>query len=102
MQAVPPSMAHLLPEETTMSLNLNLTPAFSVMGEVIQERHAQDEKWGEQNHEAAFWLAILGEEFGEVCRAVCEDDPDNYREELIQTAAVCVAMVECFDRKHAQ
>ncbi len=42
---------------------------------------------------------VLGEEFGEVCRAVLEGDEANLREELIQVAAVAVAWVEAIDRE---
>lgn len=79
----------------------------SVLSEVQEERRRQDEKWGTQNHTPPEWLSILGEEFGEVCKAVCEahfsgyestGNWENYRTELIQLAAVAVAMVECLDR----
>lgn len=79
-----------------------------VLDEVGQERVRQDAKWGQQNHFPSKWLAILAEEFGEVARAICEAGAEkvnnksanwaNYREELIQVAAVAVAMVESFDR----
>jgi NTP pyrophosphatase (non-canonical NTP hydrolase) len=84
-----------------------------VLAEVAQERGRQDGLWGEQNHDPFTWLAILGEEVGEVNRAALEavfweryGKPNrplqlagHYREELIQVAAVAVAMVECLDRK---
>lgn len=41
---------------------------------------------------------VLGEEFGEVCRAINDGDLENLREELIQVAAVAVAWVERIDR----
>lgn len=41
---------------------------------------------------------VLGEEFGEVCKAVLEHTP-NLRDELIQVAAVAVAWAEAIDRK---
>lgn len=76
-----------------------------VYSDIKAERVRQDEKWGEQNHEPAIWLAILGEEFGEVASAViamnCGKDkqrPADYRTELVQTAAVCVNAIECFGR----
>jgi len=75
------------------------THQLTIMSQVISERERQHIMWGEQNHDPAYWLSILGEEFGEVCRAVCEKNNANYREELIQLAAVAVQMVECFDRK---
>lgn len=78
-----------------------------VMDEVLLERFRQDVRWGEQNHGPFTWLAILGEEVGEVNRAVLEankggDFDDlalaDYRRELIQVAAVAMAMIECLDR----
>jgi NTP pyrophosphatase (non-canonical NTP hydrolase) len=66
-----------------------------VLDMLADERGRQDAKWGEQNHDPAYWLAILGEEFGEVCKAVCEGKQDEYREELVHVAAVAVSMIEC-------
>lgn len=70
----------------------------SVLTEVMHERDRQDDKWGEQNHAPLLWLAILGEEFGEVAKAAVESKPDQYRRELIEVAAVAVAAIESFDR----
>lgn len=90
----------------------------NVLTEVGKERIQQHRKWGEQNHCPWRWLAILGEEAGEANKAVLESSRINpetkrlefpsitplkegkgcYREELIQVAAVAVAMVECLDR----
>ena len=69
---------------------------------VAQERWRQDKKWGQQEHDAFIWLAILGEEFGELQKAVLEVAfPDYYlrllkqpETELIQVAAVAQAMWE--------
>jgi NTP pyrophosphatase (non-canonical NTP hydrolase) len=75
--------------------------------EIMAEREIQDRKWGQQDHYPMEWLAILGEEIGEVNRAVLEahfkehypkGSWENYRKELIQVAAVVVAMIECHDR----
>ena len=70
----------------------------NVFNEIREERQRQDEKWGVQNHNPFIWLGIIGEEQGEVCHAVLEKDWDNYREELIQVAAVAVSMIQCYDR----
>ncbi|MGC4190710.1 MAG: hypothetical protein QM589_06055 [Thermomicrobiales bacterium] len=70
--------------------------------EIASERMRQDERWGEQNHDDFIWGAILGEEIGEVNRAMVEDhfgDGGNLREELVQTAAVVAAWIECIDRR---
>ncbi|MDO4244814.1 MAG: hypothetical protein Q4C89_02180 [Deinococcus sp.] len=77
----------------------------SVLGEVLQERERQQAKWGEQDHDPAVWLMILGEEVGEVNNAALEHlmgnlpDLSAYREELIQVAAVVVQAVENLDKR---
>lgn len=50
-------------------------------------------------------LPILGEEYGEVCKALCEKmglvndlTKSNLRKELIQVAAVATAWIERLDR----
>ncbi len=104
---------------------MNQTQA--ILQEVAAERVRQDQKFGEQNHEPLYFLSILGEEFGEVSKEVCELRVDenrldaaiashqsnatisaayarkrkrleDLRTELIQTAAVCVNMLESLDR----
>ncbi len=75
----------------------------SIIEEIKNERKDQDAIWGEQNHSPADWLMILGEEVGEVNKAALEAKFGNgtlrlYRDELIQVAAVAIAMIECFDR----
>lgn len=44
-------------------------------------------------------LGILGEEFGEVCRATTYDNgsAENLREELVQTAAMAVAWLHALE-----
>jgi len=44
-------------------------------------------------------LIILGEEFGEVCRAMTYDNGsrENLIEELLQTAAVCIGWLESIE-----
>ncbi|MGN6484740.1 MAG: MazG-like family protein [Thermomicrobiales bacterium] len=73
-----------------------------VLEDVAFERMRQDERWGEQNHEDFVWGAILGEEVGEVSRAMLEDRfgaGGNLRDELVQVAAVAIAWIECIDRR---
>jgi hypothetical protein len=92
-----------------------------VAAEIVRERAAQDEKWGEQNHPlgtggkfyaqnaewaravcdakmkrgAVTWADILREEYYEM---LAEDDPVRVREEAVQLAAVATAIVEYIDR----
>lgn len=81
-----------------------------ILEEVHQERIKQDAKWGANRDHAPWeWLMILGEEVGEANRHALEahfGDLEqgayqliDYRKELIQIAAVAVAMAECFDRQ---
>ena len=74
-----------------------------LLNEVRAERFRQNEKWGIQNHSPETWLLVLGEEVGEVCRALLESrfgkQPlSEYRAELIHVVAVAVAAAESFDR----
>jgi hypothetical protein len=92
---------------------------YGICNEVIDERVAQDAKWGIQNHangtgnrfftwlmnwakrrcdrgNPVKWEKILTEE---VCESYAESDPVRLREELIQSAAVIVNWVGAIDRK---
>jgi NTP pyrophosphatase (non-canonical NTP hydrolase) len=55
--------------------------------------------WGNMNHDPETWLTILTEEVGEIAKSVLDmkfndGDTNNYRDELVQVAAVCVAALE--------
>ena len=86
-----------------------MTAENDALAAVVAERHRQDEKWGEQNHDPAVWLAILTEEVGELAEAVLYDysggDERNHthsesmRAEAVQVAAVAVQFVEYLDRR---
>jgi len=71
-----------------------------VLVEVAAEVERATKKHGGEamvmpHHGVGKRLGILGEEFGEVCRATTYDNGSavNLREELIQTAAMAVAWV---------
>lgn len=93
-----------------MQLNDCLPETMRVLLNVGLERIQQDFKWGRhQSHNFEEWLVILMEEIGESARAQMElkyrpDEMDvleggrNFREELVQVAAVAVAMIEAGDR----
>lgn len=66
---------------------------------IYDERRRQDAKWGEQNHNQYYWMTVLGEEFGEACKATFEDDPAEYVGELVQVAAVAVCAIESLYRQ---
>jgi NTP pyrophosphatase (non-canonical NTP hydrolase) len=78
-----------------------------ILEEIKAERSRQDKKFGTQNWTPIEWIPILGEEFGEVCRAVTDwhwqlvvdgNFCNNYRKELIQLAATAISALESFDR----
>ncbi|CAM4156265.1 hypothetical protein [Deinococcus marmoris] len=86
----------------------------AVLGEVLAERQRQDAKWGQQDHDPSTWLMVLAEEVGEANQAVFETlfptydkraaqhgprTLAEYRQELIQVAAVAVAAIESLDRQ---
>ena len=74
---------------------------------IIHERDKQDAKWGANRKlHPLEWNVILGEEVGEVARAILEGGLDcedvehrmRLREELVQVAAVAVAWLEALYR----
>jgi len=76
---------------------------------VVRERQAQDQRFGKQNYDAAHWLPILAEEFGEVSKEVCDctfpsseaaeaNAQGKLQNELIQVAAVAIAWAESIQR----
>lgn len=93
-----------------------MNPTARVLIDVVDERTRQEAKCAQKRDEGLEWLtcadprmedgdrlAVLGEEFGEVCREICDAraekrDPDpNLRVELVQMIAVAVAWVESID-----
>lgn len=103
--------------------------AVKLLGEILHEirleRSKQDNEWGEQNHDNGTdkshynkltyfariecerareqanltWAHILREE---VYEALAEEEYKPLRAELLQVAAVCIAWIQCLDRKHSQ
>ena len=66
-----------------------------VLQAIQDERDRQDVKWGAQRDlTQKTWLTILMEEVGEVAESILEGDPEVYRKELVQVAAVAVAALE--------
>ena len=77
----------------------------SIFGDVAKELQRQIDKWGIQHHDPLVWNAILGEEVGEVSKAILEtwfqdrpgDGGEEYRKELIQVAAVAISAIRALD-----
>jgi NTP pyrophosphatase (non-canonical NTP hydrolase) len=76
-------------------------PSEKIVADVLAERARQDLKWGVCHHPSQMWLTILAEEVGEVAKAILLKDTKNYREELVQVAAVALAAIESLDAQHA-
>ena len=71
---------------------------------VQSELQRQDIKWGEQNHNAVEWIAILGEEFGEAAKEAVEfhygrKGSEDLIEELIQVAATAIQAAQSLQRQ---
>lgn len=80
-------------ERETVDLAENI---YVLAGRELARQYA---KWGDQNHDPTYWLGILGEEFGEVCKAVIERrEPDDVIRELVQVIAVAIRMAERITR----
>ena len=77
----------------------------SIMALVFDERTRQEalKSAGKFKHTCADDIPradkaiILGEEYGEVCRAICENDTANLHDELVQVMAICLAWLESLD-----
>jgi NTP pyrophosphatase (non-canonical NTP hydrolase) len=76
----------------------------SLFTAIAKERDRQDGKWGGYDRFNAphTFATILGEEFGEVCKASLENDDENLVDELVQVAAVAVAWLEQIERERVR
>ena len=76
----------------------------STLEDVRIERLRQLQKYPQPEVQSdGVWLALIGEEFGEVARALLERRGEGLgqaRKELIQLAAGAVAWVEALDSRH--
>lgn len=79
-----------------------------IFEEISAERRRQDAKWRspvERNLPLPIWLTVITEEVGEVAHEILVgakwNDYTALRAELIQVAAVAVAMVEAIDGESA-
>lgn len=77
---------------------LNMTKMRRVFTRIEVERERQHLKFNNQSHlPPTAWAVILGEEYGEVCKEVCEGDAKKLKAELVQVAAVAVAWLESME-----
>lgn len=89
------------------------TTTWQITQQVIDERIRQDVKWGPQNRTMIEWMSILTEEIGEAAMKINHHHfPGHFqgetetlqqiRMEVVQCAAVCVAMIEQIDNGEAR
>lgn len=77
-----------------------MTDTWDIADEIHDERERQDRKWGVDSitqRSAESGYRVLGEEVGEVAKAINERDREQCRKELVQVAAVAVAMIQALD-----
>ncbi len=70
------------------------------LGDLLQERKAQDAKWGYVENDPTTWASILMEEVGEMCQDI--NQGNDYQEELVQVAAVAMSWLEAIECKATQ
>lgn len=63
------------------------------------EKTAHLNKFYEKNSDE-FWTVVLGEEFGDVSKAVYENDTSKLYNELIQCGAICMAWAEGIQKRN--
>ncbi|PRY33852.1 hypothetical protein CLV58_1191 [Spirosoma oryzae] len=91
-----------MPDDTYLKM-------INVIKEVGDERKRQFVKWGDQSFRTQTdWVAIAGEEFGEVAKEVVDyflgnqyptiEQAKRLRNEWLQLAAVAVQAIEMLDR----
>lgn len=91
----------VFPDEEQEPVSIFGTDArMKALGDLLQERKAQDAKWGYVRHNAPVWLSILMEEVGEMCQDI--NQGNDYHEELIQVAAVAMSWLEAIECKATQ
>ncbi|MEE9532710.1 MAG: hypothetical protein V3W52_17160 [Syntrophobacteria bacterium] len=68
-----------------------------VLAEVDDERDYQDEKWGVRDLPIDTWFTVLDKQLGQAATCALDRDVEGLRHQLVQVAAVAVAMIEAHD-----
>lgn len=74
-----------------------------VMHDVAQERRRQDDEFGgashNDQHQPAEWVAMIVKQLGKTVAHCTEDQASReYRQRMVNVAALAVAAVESYDR----
>ncbi len=72
-----------------------------ILHDIVEERTRQDAKFGvTRKLTPTEWLPILVEEIGEFAMAICDESAyDHMRMELIQIAALSIAIIQDLDEQ---
>lgn len=74
-----------------------------VFEDIRKERKRQRERWGGAEHDDQHtwkdWSYILAEQLFDAARRAEDHNPEGWRRQLVQMAAVAVAAIESYDRK---
>lgn len=84
------------------SLDFNDYNFDNILEDIASERIRQDAKFGRNRAlTPTEWLPALIEEVGEFAREICDDNDyhENMRAELVQIAALTVAIIQDLDRQ---
>jgi cation transport regulator ChaB len=92
--------------QAELPFRLQVPPRYAeAFASALAERRRQDRKWGRQCHDLAWWAVILGEEYGEACKAIFaymaphgSGGIEAVRDELVQLAAVALAATQDIDQ----
>lgn len=75
-----------------------------VIEQLVEERRVQDRQWGgsdhDDDHERSEWIEMVKDHLDRAKKANKKTgDIDEYRQQMLEVAALCVAAVESHDRK---
>lgn len=77
-----------------------------IINEVFIEKSRQDTNWGDRKYSAAQWASSLGEDFGEMCKAInnyefnkTKENKKYIQEETVRMIASCFSMLESINSK---
>jgi len=86
-------------------LSAQMSQTDSTTALVLCERERQNNMWGVQDYYLGAWCLILGEEVGEVDRALFHRYQKGWapvREEAVHVAAVALQIIECLLRRQVK
>jgi hypothetical protein len=63
--------------------------------EAIEAKQVEQRaRWGLENHNPFYWIAILSEECGKLSQALLKSNGDLAKDKLVSVAAVCCSWLD--------